>query len=171
MSHPTLTPPCDASRRLAETAKRNEIRCRRLHRLPIGAHGKESTVEFVRGLCSAGRCGPDRGSGIVEHQASFVEHEFAAEVQRWRGVVVPLSPGAAIETNVALLKTLDVEAQRSDVRSGRVRRIAGLEAEPVHRKSIGQGRGLEVDVEASVEVRRGATVQKPLTTAIALEYH
>src|SRR3954453_19851642 len=113
--------------------------------------------------------GAPRDAGGVEQQTGLVVDQDAAEVVGGRGVVEAPVRRAAVDPRVALLEALDLEAQRSHVRGGRLRLAAGREREPVHGEGVGQRGGLEVDVEAPRERRRGAAVDVPAAGAVALD--
>ena len=70
----------------------------------------------------------------------------------------------------SLLQPLDGEVGRAHVGGGRGRPVADRLVDPVHGKRVGHRGGLEVDVEAAVHVRRGATVDEPAPAAVSLEH-
>ena len=65
-----------------------------------------------------------------------------------------------------LLKTFDAEILSKDVGPGRVSALPASQPEPTHGKRVGEHRGLEVDVQAAIEVRSGPAVEPPTSRPV-----
>src|SRR3954465_4443670 len=107
------------------------------------------------------RAGARRDARGVEHEPGLVVHELALELEARRAVAVALPALGVVEAQVVLLEPLDAEAEGSDVRRRSLGPLADLQPEPVDGERVRESRGLEVDVEAAVELGPGLAVDRP----------
>lgn len=80
-----------------------------------------------------------RDAGVVENQAEFVVGELALDAESGCGVVIALMATVILETNVALLESLDMEIEDANKRRRGGSRSTDLELKAVDGKRVGNG--------------------------------
>src|SRR4051794_23883168 len=117
----------------------------------------------------SGSGGAHGDARVIQHEAGFVVDQSAREVERWGAVVVALVPVLVADAHVLLFEAFDAQVESSYIRGRRLRPLAGRKVEAVHRQGVGHRRGLQVHVEAAVQVRRRPSIDMPSTSTVGLE--
>src|SRR3712207_3839364 len=108
-------------------------------------------------------------AGIRQYQAGLVIDQPTREVEGRGGVVVALVPVLVGGPCVLLLEAFHAQIQSSYVGGRRLRRRTGGEGKAVHRQGVGHRRGLQVHIQAAVQVGSRLSVDAPATFPIPLE--
>src|SRR5262245_48939908 len=113
---------------------------------------------------------PDGDARVVDDKAESVSGENRAEIEGGSDVLETPAFGALVlEPRIPLLEALDSQSRRPHVDGRCSSRLAHTESQPARGERVRAGRGLEIDVEATVELEHRRTVDAPTAGPVALE--
>src|ERR1700730_2702323 len=120
-------------------------------------------TRWCRSACTNG------DSGIIEDQTRLVVDQAAGEVEDGSGVIVALVGALIGDARVGLFQPFDGEVACAHVRGGGGCSAADRQIHTVHGQGVCHRGGLQVHVNAAVQVRRGLTIDPPVAQPVCLE--